>query len=78
MKKVIIPITVGALSVGTAATWYMLGRKKNKGASHDTLDKAVIPDQLDLYDDSHFENTKMMAEGSHYGVNYFNEQREDY
>lgn len=41
-----------------------------------TIEQAGIPDQLELTntpDDTQLENSKMVAEGSSYGVHYYNE-----
>lgn len=75
MRKVLLPLTVGTLGAGALAVWYYTNKNKDINRHVVELAKAGIPDQLDLYDDAHFENTKMMSEGSHYGIDYFNEQR---
>jgi len=42
-----------------------------------TLDEAGIPGQTGNEDPSQFENAKMVSEGSQFGVNYFNEVKEE-
>lgn len=77
IKKLIIPLTLGAISVGTLASFYLIKSRKKINTEELTVAKAAFPDQLDIYEDDHFENTKMMSEGSHYGIDYYNEIRED-
>jgi len=76
MKKIAFPIIIGVLGAGAFATVLLMKRSGKAKNGIITLAKAGIPDQLDMYDDAHFENTKMMSEGSHYGIDYFNAQRE--
>lgn len=75
IRKMIIPMAIGAISAGTIVTWYLHGKRNKVDPKLITLAKAAIPDQLDIYEDDHFENTKMMSEGSHYGIDYYNERR---
>lgn len=42
-----------------------------------TLEAAGIPDQTAYADETLAENADMISEGSMYGVNYFNEVRDD-
>ncbi|ASN05891.1 hypothetical protein [Virgibacillus necropolis] len=42
-----------------------------------TLDDAGIPDQVENNDRSQLENAKMVSEGSQFGVNYYNEIKEE-
>lgn len=75
IKKMIIPVTIGAISAGTIIIWYLLEKRNKVDSKLITIAKAAIADQLDIYEDDHFENTKMMSEGSHYGIDYYNERR---
>src|SRR5690625_3487630 len=40
---------------------------------HTLLEDVGIPDQVDHQDLAQFENSKMVSEGSQFGVNYYNE-----
>lgn len=42
----------------------------------DTLSYAGLHDQTDLHDEAQIENTKMVSEGSQYGIHYYNELQE--
>ncbi|WP_404452467.1 hypothetical protein LG329_19085 [Virgibacillus necropolis] len=42
-----------------------------------TLDDAGIPDQVENKDRAQLENAKMVSEGSQFGVNYYNEVKEE-
>lgn len=59
----------------------VLFMRKNK---HGTLSKyfplksAGKPDQTDRVDDTQLENSKMVSEGSLYGVQYYNEMAEEH
>lgn len=45
---------------------------------YSTLEEAGIPDQLDRTDRAQIENSKMVSEGSQYGVNYYNQFQEEH
>lgn len=91
MKKRNIITTVGvAAGAGTAGYLLMNKDKRNKlqekGKSLvnklktddvSTLDEAGMPDQTGNEDPAQFENAKMVSEGSQFGVNYFNEAKEE-
>lgn len=91
MKKRNIIATIGA-GVGTVTAGYLLmneekrtkwltkgnsiaGKFKRNNVS--TLDEAGIPDQIENEDAAQYENAKMVSEGSQFGVNYFNEVKEE-
>lgn len=38
-----------------------------------SIEKAGIPDQMDIDDQAQIDNINMLSEGSQYGVQYFNE-----
>ena len=79
MKKRYIVSLLGALA--SAGVGYYL-KNKNEGASTqnqivDPMVNAGIPDQVDNYEEAQLENSKMVSEGSQFGVNYFNEIAEE-
>lgn len=89
-KKNVIAMIGAAAGVGTAGYLLMNEEKRNelqtKGKSLvdkwkqediSTLDEAGIPGQTGIEDPSQFENAKMVSEGSQFGVNYFNEVKEE-
>jgi len=54
--------------------------RKNKGtifAEYFPLKSAGQPDQTERMDDTQLENSKMVSEGSQYGVQYYNELAEE-
>lgn len=91
MKKRNVIAMIGATAgVGAAGYLVMSEEKRNelqtKGKSlvdkfkqedTSTLDEAGIPGQISNEDPSQFENAKMVSEGSQFGVNYFNEVKEE-
>lgn len=50
---------------------------KKMNNKESTLEDAGIPDQVDNKDRAQLENSKMVSEGSQFGVNYYNEVKED-
>ncbi|GGB44828.1 hypothetical protein F3157_06875 [Virgibacillus dakarensis] len=91
MKKRYIVSALGAAGIGTAG--FLLkdkdkreklmekaksvsGMFKNEGKDS-ALDDAGIPDQTDNQDLAQFENAKMVSEGSQFGVQYYNEAKEE-
>lgn len=59
-----------------------LKRNKDKASRKDnffelTIEKAGIPDQMDIETITQLENSKMVSEGSQFGVQYFNEAVEE-
>lgn len=67
---------IGALGVGAATSYFAKKRNKNEGMA-DTLTNAGMPDQVDYEDHSQLENSKMVSEGSQFGVQYYNHQKSD-
>ena len=72
-KRYILPL-IGALATLGVKYW-----QKNKEDNSNTntlansLVNAGIPDQVDNTDLAQLENSKMVSEGSQFGVQYFNE-----
>jgi len=60
---------------------YRLGRAKNKGDEPTgfvrTFSKAGAPDQMKQTEHDDLENSKMVSEGSQFGVQYFNKFMHD-
>ncbi|MFB4167633.1 hypothetical protein [Virgibacillus sp. JSM 102003] len=54
-------------------------KNKVKGTNHtnSTFEDAGIPDQADNKDPAQLENAKMVSEGSQFGVEYYNEVKEN-
>lgn len=51
--------------------------RKEEYKQYSTLEEAGIPDQLDRADLAQIENSKMVSEGSQYGVHYYNMLQEN-
>lgn len=91
MKKRNIITTVGVAAGAGTAGYLLMNKEKrsklqekgkslvNKLKTDDvsTLDEAGIPDQTGHEDPAQFENAKMVSEGSQFGVNYYNEAKEE-
>lgn len=91
MKKRYLLSAAGALGAGVAG--YLLKdeknrmkmkditskfRNKNKGTEENsTFENAGVPDQAEDKDLSQFENSKMVSEGSQFGVQYYNEKKKE-
>lgn len=76
-KRLLVPMI--GMTAGVVIP-YMLRKRKNKDedrAAHDPLVRAGIPDQIDRLDHDLLENSKMVSEGSQFGVQYFNEVVDD-
>ncbi|ALX47349.1 hypothetical protein [Lentibacillus amyloliquefaciens] len=50
---------------------------KNEKDAESTLEDAGAPDQTRSKDAAQMENSKMVSEGSQFGVNYYNEVKEE-
>ncbi|MBM7598725.1 hypothetical protein JOC34_001082 [Virgibacillus halotolerans] len=78
MKKRYI---ISAAGVAGAVGATLAGRRyfKNKTEQNKvtTFEDAGIPDQTSNMDLAQFENAKMVSEGSQFGVNYYNEMKEE-
>lgn len=48
---------------------------KNRNAKNTTLEEAGVPDESVKKDTAQLENSKMVSEGSTFGVNYYNETK---
>lgn len=92
MKKRNIISVVGASVIGASAVSYLLLNDSQKSKikesvnsllnkqtdpSDSTFEKAGHPDEMNMEDVADLENAKMVSEGSQFGVQYYNEKRED-
>ncbi len=92
MKKRNIVAAVGAGVIGAGAASYFLlnneQKMKLKGKMNrivnifeskpaSTFEKAGHPDQVRAKDEADLENAKMVSEGSQFGVQYYNEKRQE-
>lgn len=50
---------------------------KNMDSDNTTLEDAGVPDESEKKDIAQLENSKMVSEGSQFGVNYYNEMKEE-
>lgn len=70
-KKEIILSTIGAVGVGTLTFLVMNPKNKRKETKTNLpIRKAGVPEE------DHTENAKMVAEGSQFGVDYYNKIKE--
>ena len=92
MKKRNIFTAVGASVIGAGAAGYFLMNDHQKTRLKDkisdvinnikmeqqsTFEKAGHPDQSPRQELADLENSKMVSEGSQFGVQYYNEKREE-
>lgn len=92
MRKRNIVTAVSASVIGAGAASYFLMNEQQKekvkekmnnmknmfsSQSASTFDKAGKPDQVDNRDLADLENSKMVSEGSQFGVQYYNEKKEE-
>lgn len=92
MKKRYIASLFGAISAGTAGyllrnegnrnklketVQNVVNKIKNNDEENSTFEDAGIPDQAPNKDNAQLENSKMVSEGSQFGVRYYNEEKED-
>lgn len=75
-KRVALSALGVAGAIGAAATGYILSNKENK-KTNTTFEDAGIPDQAPNRDLAQLENSKMVSEGSQFGVQYYNEAKEE-
>jgi len=73
-KRYVLPIIGAIATVGVG--YYMKNKGQNESFSKPFIN-AGIPDQIENNDPSQLENSKMVSEGSQYGIHYFNEMAED-
>ncbi len=64
----------GAVGATLAGRYF---KNKSNQSSITTFEDAGIPDQTTNMDLAQFENAKMVSEGSQFGVNYYNEMKEE-
>jgi len=78
MKKGLIILAVGAVAIGASAAGYFIREKqKSKNSVPDAFINAGIPDESADTGVSQLENSKMVSEGSQFGVQYFNHAKND-
>lgn len=92
MKKRYLISGVGALGAGVAGFVLKDKNKRDKvmtkvkdttsklkniNGKNTTLEEAGIPDESEKKDIAQLENSKMVSEGSQFGVNYYNEVKEE-
>lgn len=81
MKRKIAISAIGITGVlGAAAAGYLLNdkaRKKQNKPMEQTFEFAGVPDQSGKVDLAQLENAKMVSEGSQFGVQYYNEMKEN-
>lgn len=70
-KRYILPI-LGAVAIFLSINIYQK-RRLRKTLEKLSIRNAGVPDEVDRVDDTQLENSKMVAEGSQYGVQYYNE-----
>ncbi len=56
---------------------YIKNKVKSTNKSNSTFEDAGIPDQTENRDPAQMENAKMVSEGSQFGVEYYNEVKEN-
>jgi len=82
MKKAIAISALGvAGALGATAAGYLLNDKAKKihqdKQMNKTFEDAGVPDQAKHDDLAQYENAKMVSEGSQFGVQYYNEMKEN-
>lgn len=91
MKKrnIITAISAGIIGAGAASYILLNDTQKSKikesvnnltkqmDPSESTFEKAGHPDQMDMRDTADLENAKMVSEGSQFGVQYYNEKKQE-
>lgn len=72
VKIGIVSISIGVIFL---LAWNMARNRVGSGTTtlSDSLKKAGVPDQIEEKDLANLENSKMVSEGSQFGVQYFNE-----
>ncbi|MBP1948762.1 hypothetical protein [Virgibacillus litoralis] len=55
---------------------YLTDKVKGTNKSNSTFEDAGIPDQAENKDPAQLENSKMVSEGSQFGVDYYNKVKE--
>ncbi len=75
MRSAYILSAIGVSAVVGFAVTKMI--QQNAGKKHTLLEDAGIPDQLDHQDSAQLSNADMVSEGSLYGVQYYNEVKDE-
>lgn len=68
MKNLLFFVIVGLLLY-----FFLRPMKREETSFKQTMKKAAIPDQMEVKDIADLENSKMVSEGSQFGVQYVNE-----
>ncbi|WP_246202543.1 hypothetical protein [Virgibacillus doumboii] len=91
MKKRYLASAVGAIGAGAAGyllrnegnrnklkekAQLAVDKMKNSNQENSTFEDAGVPDQAPNKDAAQLENSKMVSEGSQFGVKYYNEVKE--
>lgn len=61
------------LAIGICMLLLLQRKNPEKTTLKETMKKAVAPDQMEVKDLADIENSKMVSEGSQFGVQYVNE-----
>lgn len=93
MKKRYLLSAAGALGVSVAGYYLKEQQNRDKlkeftngitnklkdsdSVENRTFENAGVPDQSDDYDIDQLENSKMVSEGSQFGVQYYNEKKKE-
>lgn len=78
MKIQSMLVTLAMLALATVGyKWYKHASNREETTHLRTLLNAGIPDQMESTEMDQLENSKMVSEGSQFGVRYFNESLED-
>lgn len=64
---------IGAIAIQS----YLKGYKNSNKESYSAFENAGIPDQSPNFNDTQLENSKMVSEGSQFGVHYYNENKDN-
>ena len=75
-KRIILPVVGAAAALGTT----LLLKNKNKDDAttiNDTMKNAGKPDEVDSLERDQLENSKMVSEGSQFGVQYYSKAKDD-
>ncbi|WP_068672513.1 hypothetical protein [Oceanobacillus sp. Castelsardo] len=79
MRKSSMYTTFGVMgaAIGALAVQSYLKGNKNNRESYSTFENAGVPDQSPNINNTQLENSKMVSEGSLYGVHYYNENKDN-
>ncbi|KPH73954.1 MULTISPECIES: hypothetical protein [Bacillaceae] len=80
MKKTFMYTALGIVgaAIGVIAVQcYLKGYQNSDRDSNSTFENAGVPDQSPIVNETQLENSKMVSEGSQFGVHYYNENKND-